>query len=228
MKCPSCLQGFSKERLVDRSFVCPDPKSEDGYKVEFMLCPECNHPIIVLLTGEYRAYYGQWGEVTEETLAEEFTEDIIYPSESHILNLPSEIPEAYRKILTEANLVLPYSPQASAALSRKGLQQVLHYLEIKDIDLYKEIDKYIEQIKPPSYILDYIHFIRQIGNMAVHPWKNKISGEVIEVTEEEAILSLKIFETILDFHFVQPEKTKAMLEKTNHKLAAAGKQPVTI
>ncbi|PKM75826.1 MAG: hypothetical protein CVU90_15625 [Firmicutes bacterium HGW-Firmicutes-15] len=226
MKCPNCSQGFSKERLVDRSFVCPVPESERGFQVEFMFCPECHHPIVVLQEGKYSAYYGEWNRLEEEVIGGEITEDIIYPGESHIINLPSEIPNEYQNIFKEAKLVLPYSSQASAALSRKGLQQVLHYLEIKDTDLYKEIDKYIEQIKPPTYILNYIHAIRQIGNMAVHPWRNKISGEIIEVTLEEAELSLAIFETILDFHFIQPEKTKEMLKNTNAKLVTAGKPPI--
>lgn len=56
-------------------------------------------------------------------------EKAIYPQSTGKL-LPEEIPQEYREELKEAYLVLPLSPKASAALSRRLLQKIFH-LELK-------------------------------------------------------------------------------------------------
>lgn len=80
----------------------------------------------------------------------------------------------------EACLVLPDSPKASAALSRRCLQNLLRKkAKVKPDKLYKEIQEAIEGL--PSYLAGEIDDIRKFGNIAAHPVESKSTGEIVPV-----------------------------------------------
>jgi hypothetical protein len=137
--------------------------------------------------------------------------------------VPPEIVEDYR----EACLVLGDSPKASAALSRRCLQNLLRGAGgVKHGDLSAEIQQVLDSGKLPTQIADNIDAIRHIGNFAAHPNKSRSTGEVLPVELGEAEWNLDVLESLFDFYFVQPARAKAKRDALNKKLADAGKPPL--
>jgi hypothetical protein len=79
------------------------------------------------------------------------------------------------------------SPTASAALSRRILQNILRdEFNLQHHNLANAIDAFIAQPGIPSYLTKAVDAIRNIGNLAAHPLKNKNTGEVVPVEPGEA------------------------------------------
>jgi hypothetical protein len=136
---------------------------------------------------------------------------------------PSEIVEDYK----EACLVISESPKASAALSRRCLQNLLRLVGgVKPGDLSTEIQQVLDSGKLPTAVAENIDAIRNIGNFAAHPNKSKGSGEVLPVEPDEAEWTLDVLESLFDFYFVQPARAKAKRDALNKKLQDAGKPPL--
>jgi len=134
------------------------------------------------------------------------------------VEVPSEIAEDY----SEACLVLPDSPKASAALSRRCLQTLIReHFSIKERDLSTEIEKVISLI--PSYIAQNVDAIRNVGNFAAHPLKSQQTGQVLPVEPNEAEWTLDVLEQLFDFCYVQPAIAQAKRDALNQKLQEARK-----
>lgn len=149
---------------------------------------------------------------------------IIYPSGSLRPPCPREVPTSISQDYTEACLVEPFSKKASAALSRRCLQNILRDQGIKHGDLSKEIDEAMKTL--PSYLAESIDAIRHIGNFAAHPIKSTSTGEITDVEDEEAEWALNVLEDLFDFYYVQPAIVKRKRDAMNKKLADLGKPPL--
>ena len=141
--------------------------------------------------------------------------------------LPPEIPPKFTEDYKEACLVLSDSPKASAALSRRCLQNLLREkAKTKKENLSDQIQEVIDSKKLPSYLSEGIDAVRNIGNFAAHPIKSKSTGEIVEVEPGEAEWNLDILERLFDFYFIQPEILKKKKENLNQKLEDVGKPPM--
>ncbi len=124
-------------------------------------------------------------------------------------------------------LVLADSAKASAALSRRCLQNVLRTAAgVKPADLYDEIQQVIDSKTLPTTIADSIDAVRVVGNFAAHPIKSKSTGEIVDVEPGEAEWNLEVLESLFDFYYVLPAKAKAKKDALNKKLVDAGKAPL--
>jgi len=124
----------------------------------------------------------------------------------------------------EAIKVISVSPKASAALCRRLLQNILREkYNIKENSLAKEIENFIQLQGIPSYITDAVDAVRQIGNIAAHPTKDKNTGEIVAIEPGEAEWLLEVIETLFDFVFVQPIKLQKRKEDLEKKLDKIGK-----
>src|SRR5690242_19579259 len=93
-------------------------------------------------------------------------EFIVYPKAA-ARPVPPEVPPEYAEDFTEANLILADSPKASAALSRRCLQNLLRGAAgVTPGDLYNEIGQVIPKL-PPG-LAGAIDAVRNIGNFAAH------------------------------------------------------------
>jgi hypothetical protein len=127
----------------------------------------------------------------------------------------------------EACLVLADSPKASAALSRRCLQNLLREVaKVKPGNLADEIQQVIDSGKLPSTLVDSIDAVRNIGNFAAHPMKSEKSGQILPVEPGGADWNLDVLESLFDFYFVQPEVIRKKREALNKKLQDAGKPPM--
>jgi hypothetical protein len=134
------------------------------------------------------------------------------------------VPALFATDYSEACLTLADSPKASAALSRRCLQNILREVaKVKRGSLDDEIQAVIDSRTLPSHITESLDAVRHIGNFAAHPIKSKASGEIIEVEAGEAEWNLDALESLFEFYFVQPAQLQRKRDALNAKLKAAGK-----
>lgn len=152
---------------------------------------------------------------------------LVYPANTSVRPLPSEVPDPYKTDFDEAAAVLPLSPKASAALSRRTLQAVLRdKAGTSSKDLFDQIEEVTASGKLPSHIADDLHAVRNIGNFAAHEIKSKVTGAIVDVEAGEADWNLDVLESLFDFYFVEPTKAAARKAALNKKLAEAGKPTI--
>lgn len=220
--CMHCRVQFSAAPI---EFVLgQDPDS--CWSIFLYACPSCKRMNLFLVNGV--PYWGDRFAVSkyspkvkgagiEKVLA-------IHPFSVTRPPCPSEVPLDIASDYKEACLVLPFSAKASAALSRRCLQNLLRQAaKVKPSDLSKEIQEIIDSGKLPTQLSDSIDAIRNIGNFAVHPVKSKSTSEIVDVEPEEAEWNLDVLELLFDFYYVQPARISQKRESLNTKLSEAGK-----
>ena len=138
---------------------------------------------------------------------------------------PAPIGEDY----VEACLVLRFSAKASAALSRRCLQTILHEHGYKARDLAREIELLLNESDPRNAIPELLRLtvdtIRGFGNFSAHPVTDLTTLQIIPVEPEEAKWCREIIEEMFQHFYVRPKQAKARKAALDAKLAAAGKPP---
>lgn len=223
MKCPHCTIEINS--TFNEMFIGKD--SEGYWSIFHMNCPNevCGKKIIRLASSEDRKRRPNGGY--ENLLGKVKSYDLVKPITSLRPPVPPEVEEKYSKDYNEACLILTFSAQASAALSRRCLQSILRdKAKAKPGNLANEIDQVINSKSLPSHLSDSIDAIRNIGNFAAHPIKSTSTGEIVEVEAGEADWLLDVIEALFDFYFVQPVKLELKRDALNAKLKEAGKPPM--
>lgn len=220
MVCPhGCGIAFDRDReRTGHVFLEPGMRSvaEDHHDLEWFRCPRCGGFTVEL------GLYGWGGDYDPfiDASKRELWRRRLFPTSTR--TLPPEVPEPYRSDFTEAASILDISPQASAALARRTLQQVLKdELRATGRDLEKQIDSVLGGL--PSQVADGLHALRNLGNFGAHPIKSTATGEVVKVEPGEAEWTLDIVEALFDHVFVGPARLEARRQELNEKLRAAGK-----
>lgn len=213
MKCPHCLVeanfNFSERFIFDNETY--------GYSISYSVCPNDSCKNLVAYLNEGQISHTQAGPFYHPSSL--MKKRLINPKGISRNPVPESVPEDIKQVYLEAALVLADSPQASAALSRRCLQHLLRdHVGVKNGDLYDEIEEALAKGGIPSYISEELHSIRQIGNFGAHPNKSKNTGEVIPVEPGEAENNLDVLDSLFDFYFVVPEKTKQRKDALKAKL----------
>lgn len=211
MKCPHCLENFFEEWEDFNPHTLTD---KDGqWQLRYCTCPSCKKIIISL--GKYSNQYGC------------YIFNLVRPKAISRAPLPSEVPPEFAEDHKEACLVFADSPKASAALSRRCLQNLLREkANTTKKDLAEQIQEVLDSKTLPSYLAKSLDAVRNTGNFATHPNKSKSTGEIVEVEPGEAEWNLDVLEGLFDFYFVQPHKLQEKREKLNEKLKDVGKPPM--
>lgn len=153
----------------------------------------------------------------------------IFPNGAGRRMVPVEVPENISRDYSEACQVLELSPKASAALSRRCLQAILHERGYVGRDLAKEIDLLLNEQDAskaiPGSLRSAIDGIRNFGNFSAHPINDQTTLQIINVEPEEAEWCLEIIEEMFDHFYVRPAHIAARKAALDAKLAAAGKPP---
>ena len=222
MKCPHCTTGIRFEEADDVPFYeySDHEKSRhpgsNGYDIPHGFCPECNGLIVMLRIGRFGGQYGR-------DLLQAGRIDILYPKFSS-RPVESEVPPTYRQDFEEAAAVLPISPKASAAISRRLLQHILRdELGVKPLSLSVEIEEFISRTDVPSHLTEAVDAVRNVGNFAAHPLKDKSTGAIADVEPGEAEWLLDVLESLFDFAFVQPKRLALRKKQLNEKLSGLNK-----
>lgn len=220
VKCPHCTINFHDNwdrRYFERgSGLVSSPYSEAGeyWYYRSAHCPSCKDMVIEIARHHDSNNRGEnWRQV--------------YPMGANRGPVPPEVPADIAKDYIEACNVLPISPKASAALSRRCLQNMLHAHGYRSKDLAKEIDLLLNETDPtkalPHKLRQTVDGIRNFGNFSAHPIDDKTTLQVIEVEPHEAEWCLQIIEDMFEHFYVGPAQAQAMKAALDAKLKAAGK-----
>lgn len=224
MICPNCETGIRLELEPTSPVYSQEHPTmkQYGFDIAHGFCPECHHLIVLLRHGRY--FIQDLNDDSSWELTEIVHEDILHPRKLTDKKPSKEIPEKHRNDFLEAHAVLPTSPRASAALSRRILQTVLREnYGIKARNLAEEIEAFLNTSGIPSYLSQSVDAVRNVGNLAAHPIKNERTGEIVEVEPGEAEWLLDVIESLFDFTFVQPALIEQRRRQLNAKLTEAGK-----
>jgi len=154
-------------------------------------------------------------------------ERMVWPRAVSRAPIPGTVPTPIAEDYLEACNVLPESAKASAALSRRCLQNLLvEKGGAKKKDLADQIDEVVNSGTLPSHLADDLHAVRVVGNFGAHPVKSKSTGEIVPVEPGEAEWNLDVVEALFDWYYVEPEKRKKRRDDLNVKLKDAGKPPL--
>lgn len=215
MICPHCATTVKLNwELIGHTH--PQDKQIEIF-IKYDNCPSCGEIIIFLIEERYL------GTDLIGRIQDGKKEQMIYPSKSKFDNL-KDIPKDYLEDYQEAINVLAPSPKASAALTRRLLQNILREeFKIENKSLAGEIQEFINLPGIPSHLSDAVDAVRNVGNLAAHPSKNKNTGEIVKVEPGEAEWLIEVIEALFDFVFIQPKKLEKRQKELNIKLKGLGK-----
>ena len=180
----------------------------DRVRVYSSKCPNCKKPVVA-------AEIESNGKVHLR---------LVHPF-NVVRTVPPEVPKDIQEDFLEAAAVFPISEKASAALSRRCLQNVLIKNGAREGDtLSSQIEEFLPKV--PSYIAENLDAIRNIGNYAAHPMKDKSTGAIVDVEPQEATWNLDVLEQLFDFFYVQPKRAEEKRKKLEAKLREMGKPPL--
>jgi Domain of unknown function (DUF4145) len=216
-KCPSCPVTFPW--IVQGQLALGTDSGGRHLRVESCLCPDCGQWSLRLIARTVSP---------DGATAHDGDPQLIWPRATNRPPCPPEVPDSIREDYREACLVLADSPKASAALSRRCLQNILREKGgvTPGSNLVDEIKQVVAGKGLPSAVATNLDAVRQIGAFAAHPIKSKNTGEIIDVEEDEADWNLDVVEALMDIYYVQPVRAAARLDALNEKLADAGKKPI--
>lgn len=216
MKCPHCRTAFHYQGTNHSIGLDIDA----AWMIKAATCPSCLR-LIISLVGEPMSPQNRGGRL----VASRMPQEIMCRPKASLRPAPAkDVPEVYANDYVEACLVISDSPKASAALSRRCLQNILRDVaKVKPNNLAREIQEVIDGRNLPSHLSEAVDGIRNIGNFAAHPTKSKSTGEIVEVEAGEAEWNLDVLEGLFDFYFVQPAALKDKRDALNTKLKDAGK-----
>lgn len=215
---PNFSQRTEPNQDGDTRVVRFSPHAGTGLDLVASGCPECRHIIVTV---------HEINKDNSESVSK-VSGRVIWPLSSGRPPVPAEVQTTSPTIAQdyeEACLVLPFSPKASAALSRRCLQVVLRE---KGNSTKKYLAEQIDEVLPnlPGYIAQNLEAMRQIGNFAAHEQKSKNTGAILDVEPGEAEWNLDILESLFDFYYVKPALEQKKRDEMNKKLAEANKPPL--
>lgn len=210
MKCPHCNVEFSES--WNERHVGVD--STGNWWVQDTHCVACSRLVIFCRTDASRSDGSGF-------------RFMVWPKGFSRPAVPAEVPDDIAEDYREACLVLSATVKASAALSRRCLQNLLRLKAgVRESDLGHEIQQVLEARSLPSYLSDALDAVRVIGNFAAHGIKSQSTGQIVEVEPGEADWNLAILEGLFDFYFVQPQRLQGKRDALNAKLQDAGMRPL--
>jgi hypothetical protein len=215
MKCPNCEVAFHEgEDTWEATSARDEVTTLRRWLTMMTLCPECEEPIVKL---EQRVQYTDQVRVAK----------VIYPTTVKEVKVSKDVPDALRADFTEASQVLPVSPKASAALSRRVLQSILDDQGYKGRDLARQVDGVLKESDPnkvlPAAIRSKVDAIRNFGNFSAHPITDTTTLQIIDVEAEESEWCLAIISDLFEHYYVRPAEDKRKMDDLNQKLTDAGK-----
>lgn len=184
------------------------------YSLDYFKCLEC-HKISIKFRQKPINALGYGRMVAPPPLIEK----MLIPETTRRKKIPTGVEDEYLIDYNEAVKLLPHSSAASAAYSRRVLQ---HYIEkkhkIKRTDLQQEIQELKKLKVYPSELVDLFDYIRHYGKFGSHATTDQLTGEIIEVDNDEAELLLSILEEMFDYDYERPKRIGKVTKKMQKKI----------
>jgi len=154
-----------------------------------------------------------------------WVDDILLWPRGVTRTIPKGFSPEIERDFKEACGTLYVSKRASAALSRRCLQSLLREKEgVHKNTLYEEIEDVLNANTLASPLQDTLHMIRNLGNIAAHPLKDKVTGKIFDVKEGEAELMIDALTDLLDY-YARIEKYKATATTAQEKVNKQKRPP---
>jgi len=211
IKCPHCFVTiFGIWTFLHTNY--PISANDLEYTFLHMVCPACNESIVKM----------DWKTDTDrlnflEPLDENIGWRYVIPINSIRFKLNNEIPLKYQKMFREASCILEDSPAASAAISRKCLQELLKDYEKTSSDtLHFQIEEVLKKTHLDPSLSNLLYLLKNTGNAGAH-LKLKITGQILEVDKKDAESSLKIVFQLFNFYIIDVKEREKMFEELNDK-----------
>jgi hypothetical protein len=139
--------------------------------------------------------------------------------------IPQGFPSEIERDFKEACGTLYVSKRASAALSRRCLQNLLREKEkVHKNTLYEEIEDVLNANTLASPLQDTLHMIRNLGAVGTHPLKDSTTGKILDIEEGEAELMIDALTDLLDY-YARIEKYKTTATTAQEKVNKQKKPP---
>ena len=222
MQCLHCGIAFSEKEAWEQFLVESTKDRSWEWSCHVAECPECEALVIHI-----EKTHGGESFLFSRTEEFDYLRRLVYPLSAPPRTVATGVPEHLKVDYQEAYQVLPVSPKASAALSRRVLQSILADQGYLGRDLSKQIDGVLNEAQSgkalPPGIRSTVDAIRNFGNFSAHPITDVTSLQIIDVEPEEAEWCLQIVERLFIHYYVRPAEDQKMLEDLNEKLSLAGK-----
>ena len=217
-RCPHCLatvkfEGLSRPKYTthqeDLVFDAGE-KDQTLMTLRFARCPSCLKPIITITHGSIDRWISK----------------VLWPQSTSRAPVPKQAPSEIASDYNEAAAILQLSPKASAALSRRCLQNLLQKaVGTKEENLSDQIDEVLPTL--PAYIARYLDAVRNIGNFAAYPIKSKTTNAVVDVEPGEAEWNLDVLDALFDyFYYIAPAKSEERRKGLGEKLKEVAKRSI--
>lgn len=173
-----------------------NPLSDIGYQynsscigITFYCCPNCTK-----ITVEAKGFGKDVKDINMQ----------IKPL-SKAKQFPEYIPQAIRQDYEEACSIANLSPKASATLSRRCLQGMIHdFWDIKSKNLNQEINALKDKI--PADLWSSIDALRQLGNIGAHMEKD--TDIIVDIDPNEAKTLISLIELLMKEWYINSEERK--------------------
>lgn len=209
VKCPHCNTAIHAA-WIGPTHLIRLPTTVGTWQIRYLTCPECQNFVAEL---QLASPVDNHVELTAQVWPRHATRPVA-----------NEVEERYASDYKQAAAILGISPKASAALSRRLVQDIIREKAgIKKKNLDAEITELINSGQLPAWLSTNVDSIRAVGNFGTHPIKSTNTGEVVEVEPGEAEFLLDVLDDLFDFYFVQPARAAQHLGAINAKLQDAGK-----
>jgi hypothetical protein len=131
-------------------------------------------------------------------------------------DVPADLAAEYRK----ASEVLPFSEEASAALSRRLLQRVLSAKAGAGYGgLADQVSRAAASPTIPEYLREALATYAKLANLQAHEVKSYRCDTLAPVNEGEAGWLLEVLKPLFEFYYVQPALVGRMRKPIEERLA---------
>jgi hypothetical protein len=186
MQCPHCQAEIN---VTPHSFAIGE--DQDGsWQVSSARCPICDRLIVNLCTKE-GCTYPAW------------------PVSSNRPRLSEDVPAQYATEYHTASQIISYSPEASAAISRRLLHRFLAaHVDGGSGGLADQIRRASVSTRLPSYLQEALETLARVAKLDSDSGKSLHPEALSPAQPGEAEWLLDVLQPLFELHFVQPARLR--------------------
>ncbi len=199
MECPHCGSDFESTPHTFSLGI-----DQDGtWQIANSRCPTCDRLIVAVCSKEGKKYPA-------------------YPAGSLRARLSEDVPADLASEYWAAGQVLPYSEEASAALSRRLLQRVLSRQAGAGYGgLAEQIRRAVASPAMPPYLKEALETLAKVARLEADEPKSFHCEVLAPVNEGEAEWLLDVLQPLLEFYYVQPARLRRKRYAVEDRIAPA-------
>jgi hypothetical protein len=206
MECPHCRAEFEEKPHYFALGI-----DQDGtWQVSNQRCPSCDRLIVSICTKEGCSYPA-------------------WPATSARARLSDDVPADLAAQYLAASQVLPYSEEASAALSRRLLHKVLAAQSGAGYGgLADQIRRALASPSLPPYLKDALEMYVRVAKLEPDTTRSYRPEALVSPVEGEADWLLDLLNPLLEFYYVQPARLRRKRDALEERIAPPPPAPAPL